>query len=618
VEQTIPFGPPADPSEVGTLGPYRVLKLLGRGGMGAVYLAVDTRLNRKLALKVMLPQYAADRTARERFIREAQAAAQVSHDNVVTVYEADERDGITYIAMQFLQGYPLDEYLKRKGMPGIPQAVRLVREAAAGLAAAHKIGLVHRDIKPANLWLEAPKGRVKVLDFGLAKPFDTQVEVTKSGVVIGTPAYMSPEQARGQKIDSRTDLFSLGVVLYQLCTGRLPFEGPNIMAVLTALATDTPRPVQELNAEVPGPLADFIHQMLAKDPGQRPATADEVVRRLRTIGEQLAQQSSTSGSQPAAESFLVTAVPQSDPKFNALGLNKLADRQSRGNAKNRRVTKPRVWAIGIAIAVAVVVAGVIINGQMNQPTATNETTAQGENSDDNASREEVSPSPQQEPPQLSLTEMLDQARDHAARREWNEAAKAYADVIDEPVHEWGEMAYEYAAVLLMAGDTAGYKELCAQLVERAGPPGVRPYHAARACVLAADSYSPAERPAEMAQEELDINGTAYWWDSLHGAQRYRAGRYDEALPLFQKSRDDSGQRPDGIVAIQLWMALTYHQMNQPEEARHSFEQAETWLSGFPDGYPPEAERTDLGLHLHNWLEIHVLRQELEMLLDPVP
>jgi eukaryotic-like serine/threonine-protein kinase len=175
------FGPPAKPGEVGVLGPYRILKELGKGGMGAVYLALDTRLDRKLALKVMLPQFAADAAAKERFLREARAAAKISHNNVVTVFEADERDGVPYITMQFLQGYPLDQYLKTKGPPPLPHVIRLARETALGLAAAHAFGLVHRDIKPANLWLEAPNGRVKVLDFGLAKPVGSASELTKSG-----------------------------------------------------------------------------------------------------------------------------------------------------------------------------------------------------------------------------------------------------------------------------------------------------------------------------------------------------------------------------------------------------------------------------------------------------
>jgi serine/threonine protein kinase len=282
------FGPPAEPGEVGRLGPYRVIKELGRGGMGAVYAALDTRLDRRLALKVMLPQYAADPAARARFLREARAAARVKHDNVVTVYEADERDGVPYIAMEFLKGYPLDEYLRKKGCPTISQVVRITAEAAAGLAAAHNLGLIHRDIKPGNLWLEAPHGRVKVLDFGLARPVDAEAELTQSGAVLGTPAYMSPEQARGEKVDARTDLFSLGVLLYRLCTGKLPFEGPTTMAVLMALGTQEPRPVRELSPSVPESLAALTHQLLAKKADGRPRTAEEVVRRLRAIAGELA------------------------------------------------------------------------------------------------------------------------------------------------------------------------------------------------------------------------------------------------------------------------------------------------------------------------------------------
>jgi hypothetical protein len=277
------FGPAATPGEIGTLGPYHIVKALGQGGMGAVYEAIDTRLGRRLALKVMIPQFAADPAARERFLREARGAAQVSHDNVVTVYEADERDGTAYIAMQLLEGCTLEEQMRKTGAPPLSEIFRIAREAADGLAAAHEIGLVHRDIKPNNLWLQAPTGRVKVLDFGLARPLDTQIAVTHTGAVIGTPAYMSPEQARGERLDHRTDLFSLGAVLYRLCSGRLPFEGPTTIAVLMALGMEDPPPLREINPSVPEPLAKLIHQMLAKKPGERPGSAAEVATRLRSI-----------------------------------------------------------------------------------------------------------------------------------------------------------------------------------------------------------------------------------------------------------------------------------------------------------------------------------------------
>jgi serine/threonine protein kinase len=291
------FGPPAAEGEAGTLGPYRVARELGRGGMGAVFQALDTRLDRRLALKVMLPEFAANAEARGRFLREAKAAAKVSHDNVVTVYEADERDGVPYIAMQLLQGYPLDAFLKKKGTPSLRNVVRIAREAALGLAAAHRMGLVHRDVKPPNLWLEAPHGRVKLLDFGLARPESTDHELTRTGAVVGTPAFMSPEQALGVRVDHRTDLFSLGSVLYWLCTGQRPFQGASVMAVLMALGTEEPTPVRELNPAIPPALSELIHRLLAKSPEARPRTAAEVANRLHEILEQPAD---LSAAGPAA------------------------------------------------------------------------------------------------------------------------------------------------------------------------------------------------------------------------------------------------------------------------------------------------------------------------------
>ncbi len=284
------FAPPAVAGEVGRLGKYRLRKLLGRGGMGLVYLAFDETLRRQVALKVMLPKAAAHAGARGRFLREARAAAGVTSDHVVAIYEADEADGIPFIALQYLEGYPLDVYLKRKGVPSVPQSVRIAREAALGLAAAHRLGLVHRDIKPGNLWLEAPNGRVKVLDFGLAKPADgidaaDAAELTAAGAIVGTPAYMAPEQARGERPDGRADLFSLGCVLYRLLTGRLPFDRPTLMGTLTALATEEPTPVRQLNPAVPEPLAALVRRLMAKDPADRPPTADAVARELAALAD---------------------------------------------------------------------------------------------------------------------------------------------------------------------------------------------------------------------------------------------------------------------------------------------------------------------------------------------
>jgi eukaryotic-like serine/threonine-protein kinase len=389
------FGPPTAAGEVGTLGPYRVLKQLGKGGMGAVYLALDPRLNRKLALKVMLPEFAADHDAKERFLREARAAAGISHDNVVIVHEADERDGVPYIAMQLLQGYPLDEYLRTKGAPPLPHVIRIAREAALGLAAAHALGLVHRDIKPANLWLEAPNGRVKVLDFGLAKPVGSESELTKSGAVVGTPSYMSPEQARGLKVDHRTDLFSLGAVLYRLCTGKNPFRGEHVMAVLAAVLTDEPDPVRDLNPNIPEPLAALIHQMLAKKPDERPPTAADVAKRLRAILDLLAAPGGAEPPVPSATSADVSAsmpvvvhpvlmqppivVPmqvtaQPESAFADLGADDASATERAGESKPVRKPsggKGMLIVAAVAVMLAVVVGAVVVSqmSKKNEPEA---------------------------------------------------------------------------------------------------------------------------------------------------------------------------------------------------------------------------------------------------------
>src|SRR5581483_3887523 len=210
------LAPPEGPDEIGRLGPYRVLAVLGAGGMGIVFRAEDTQLNRAVALKVMLPKLAGTEGARQRFVREAQAAAGVKHDHVVSVYQVGEDRDVPFLAMELLLGESLDQRLRREGKLPLVEVLRLGREIALGLAAAHQRGLIHRDIKPANLWLEAETGRVKLLDFGLARAVGQGNQLTQQGAIIGTPAYMAPEQGQGKSLDHRCDLFSLGCVLYRL------------------------------------------------------------------------------------------------------------------------------------------------------------------------------------------------------------------------------------------------------------------------------------------------------------------------------------------------------------------------------------------------------------------
>jgi serine/threonine protein kinase len=276
------------------LGGYRIVKQLGQGGMGVVYRAEDEQLRRPVALKVMRADIAAHEEARARFLREARAAAALKHDHIVTIYQVGEDQGVPFLAMEFLQGKSLEDWLRPDRRATVPETLAIGKQIAKGLAAAHAVKLIHRDIKPANIWLEAPKGRVKILDFGLARHTAGELTaLTQDGAVLGTPAFMAPEQARGDVCDARCDLFSFGCVLYRMTTGRLPFRGNSAFAVLSAIASDTPTPVRELNPNVPPQLAGLVAKLLAKKPDDRPASAQAVSDELSAIEKETKQQGAT-------------------------------------------------------------------------------------------------------------------------------------------------------------------------------------------------------------------------------------------------------------------------------------------------------------------------------------
>ena len=275
-------------NELGRLGHYRILKVLGEGGMGVVFQAQDSTLERLVALKVMKPEASSSAVARKRFNQEARAAASIQHDHIVTIYHVGEDNGIPYLAMPFLAGESLESRLRRGSRLSVPEILRIGREIADGLGAAHARGLIHRDIKPANIWLEdlpdVPP-RVKILDFGLARVASDQFQhLTRTGSVMGTPGYMAPEQARGgERIDHRCDLFSLGCVLYHMATGREPFRRDDVMATLMALALDEPPPIRQFNPEAPQALVDLVNKLMAKNPDGRPVTVGSVSKALAEI-----------------------------------------------------------------------------------------------------------------------------------------------------------------------------------------------------------------------------------------------------------------------------------------------------------------------------------------------
>jgi serine/threonine protein kinase len=278
------MGPPQGPGEIGRLGGYRVLAVVGAGGMGVVFRAEDPVLQRVVALKAMLPSLAASATARQRFLREARAAASLQHDHIVTIYQVGEDRGVPFLAMPFLEGEPLDRRLARLGVPlPVPEVLRIAREIALGLAAIHQRGLIHRDVKPANVWLEAESDRVKILDFGLARAAQGEIQLTQEGAIVGSPAFMAPEQAGRHAVDARADLFSLGCVMYIMSTARLPFEGPDALATLLAVTTAQPPAPEAVNRAVPAAVADLVMKLLAKNPDDRPESARAVVERIKAL-----------------------------------------------------------------------------------------------------------------------------------------------------------------------------------------------------------------------------------------------------------------------------------------------------------------------------------------------
>ena len=270
----------------GRIGPYSIQKQLGAGGMGEVFLAEDVRLGRKVALKLLDPSMTGDAQSRLRFLREARLASTLDHPNICTVHEVGEAQGRPFIAMQFVEGETLKQMVDGRPM-SLESLLSISLQVADALAAAHAQGIIHRDIKTRNI-IVTQRGQAKVLDFGLAKLLHSEdgesgTDMTMSGVVLGTPASMSPEQARGERVDHRSDIFSFGVVMYEMATGHIPFAGKTRADVISALLREAQKPAAELNSEIPARMSALIDRALAKDPADRYQSMTEIVSDLRQV-----------------------------------------------------------------------------------------------------------------------------------------------------------------------------------------------------------------------------------------------------------------------------------------------------------------------------------------------
>lgn len=303
---------------------YRPETVLGQGGMGVVVAAYDTRLNRKVALKFMKPALATHDSAREMFLEEARAMAALDHPNIVRVYEVGEFHGHPFLVMDLLSGESLDRLIEKQFPFSIKQITRIGFQVAAGLHEAHDSGIIHRDVKPANVILELPRGTIRVLDFGLARsaamgrsmdPPKITAGNGRSGVsdtvMVGTPGYIAPEQATDQGVDARSDIYSLGVMLFQLIAGRLPFEGETHADTLVKQLTESPPNLQSFNAEAPKTLIQLVQRCLRRNPMERPSTAGQVCTELRSIFDGLVSAKST-------QDVIVNVDPRSAPRVSSV------------------------------------------------------------------------------------------------------------------------------------------------------------------------------------------------------------------------------------------------------------------------------------------------------------
>jgi eukaryotic-like serine/threonine-protein kinase len=284
----------------GRLGAYEIVAPLGAGGMGEVYLGNDTRLGRQIALKILPREFAADAGRRQRLEYEAQAAARLNHPNIVTLFTFEEVDDVAFLTMEYVEGRPLSSLIGANGLP-LERLLPIAIPIADAVASAHNAGIIHRDLKPGNVMVASANGRVKVLDFGLAKLHEPSVvnagastgtvPITADGRIAGTIAYMSPEQAEGRPTDARSDIFSLGVMLFEMATGRRPFAGDSSLSLLTAILRDTPPSVTDVKPELPIEFGRIIRRCLQKDPDRRYQTALD----LRNALEELKQESDSGG-----------------------------------------------------------------------------------------------------------------------------------------------------------------------------------------------------------------------------------------------------------------------------------------------------------------------------------
>ena len=436
------------------LGDYNVLRRLGRGAMAEVYLAEQLSLGRQVALKVLKSDLASDPTCVQRFRREAQAAASLIHANIVQVHEVACIDGVHFIAQEYVQGVNLHQYLTRNGTLDLKLALLVLRQAAAALAKASDQNIVHRDIKPENIMI-TKSGEVKVADFGLARVLqrDGSVQLTQIGMTMGTPLYMSPEQAEGKTLDHRSDIYSLGIACYHVLVGHPPFTGETALAVAVQHLKRAPEPLENVRPDLPPALARIIHKMMAKSPEHRHQSARELIRELR----------------PLLQEHLDEELGDDLPGLDTAGLDVVntslhaATRRLDAVMKTRSESRRRQLQL-VFYATAIVVA-FAVGGWIAHATAVESPLLE------DAARISVYGDTGSLPSQVYLAIKVDEAvpyNDREAEQAWRSVIEHYGETGDElniglarqrlaeiylDREEWEKSLAEYRELYIIAGDT---------------------------------------------------------------------------------------------------------------------------------------------------------------------
>jgi eukaryotic-like serine/threonine-protein kinase len=349
-----------------TLGDFQILRRIGSGGMGQVYLARQMSLKREVALKLLKGELSANPVALARFEAEAQAVAKLNHPNIVHIHAIGETDGLRYMVLEFVEGRNLRDYMARKGPPDLPVVLSVMRQVALALQKAHEQGIVHRDIKPENI-LVTRKVEVKVTDFGLSRLFSTDgpaLNLTQSGVTLGTPLYMSPEQVQGHAVDHRSDIYSFGVTCYHLLTGEPPFRGTTAFEVALKHVQEFPRPLSELRPDLPADLCGMVHKMMAKSAADRYQTAREVVRDLMKVRDGLA-----TGTAPLAATQAISGLGLSGGGIGAASGSRPVFVPEASGATAPPGGAPRWgrWALALGACAVAAAAGVVAFAALNPP-----------------------------------------------------------------------------------------------------------------------------------------------------------------------------------------------------------------------------------------------------------